>query len=85
MKSLGGSTILDIGVYLLQFAQYVFKDEPMKVSAHGELNEDGVDIVDTVVLEYSNGRRAVLNAHAKVRLLNSATVAGVKGRASVSL
>lgn len=81
---MGGSAILDIGIYLLQFAQFVFKDEPIKVSAHGELNEDGVDVVDTVILEYSNGRRAVLNAHAKLRLLNNATVVGDKGRATVS-
>lgn len=84
MKSMGGSAILDIGIYLLQFAQFVFKDEPIKVSAHGELNEDGVDVVDTVILEYSNGRRAVLNAHAKLRLQNNATVVGDKGRATAS-
>ncbi|KAL0901354.1 hypothetical protein ABMA27_006633 [Loxostege sticticalis] len=34
-KELGGSAVLDIGVYTLQFAQFVFKDEPIKVTYEG--------------------------------------------------
>ncbi|XP_049870206.1 trans-1,2-dihydrobenzene-1,2-diol dehydrogenase-like [Pectinophora gossypiella] len=79
-KEMGGSAIMDLGVYLLQFAQFILKEEPVKVTAVGELNQDGVDLVDTVVLEYSGGRRAVLNAHARVQLWNKATVYGTKGR-----
>ncbi|CAH0727455.1 unnamed protein product, partial [Brenthis ino] len=82
-KDLGGSAILDIGIYALQFAQFVFKEEPIKVTAVGELNDEGVDAVDTVVLEYSGGRRAVLNIHSKVKLWNKATVYGSSGRATV--
>lgn len=83
-KDLGGSALLDLGIYVLQFAQYVFKDEPIKVTATAELNSEGVDLVDTIILEYSGGRRAVLNCHSKVRLWNKATVVGTKGRATVS-
>ncbi|XP_039759815.1 trans-1,2-dihydrobenzene-1,2-diol dehydrogenase-like [Pararge aegeria] len=82
-KELGGSAILDMGVYALQFAQFIFKDEPIKVTAVGELNEDGVDLVDTVVLEYSESRRAVLNIHSKVKLWNKATVVGTLGRSTI--
>lgn len=82
-KELGGSALLDIGIYTLQFAQFIFKDEPKKVTAVGDLNEDGVDEVDTVILEYDGGRRAVLNMHTKVKLWNKATVVGTKGRATV--
>ncbi|CAH0727456.1 unnamed protein product, partial [Brenthis ino] len=82
-KDLGGSAILDIGIYNLQFAQFVFKEEPIKVTAVGELNDEGVDLVDAVVLEYSGGRSAVLNVHSKVKLWNKATVYGTSGRATV--
>ncbi|KAL4716972.1 hypothetical protein ACJJTC_012783 [Scirpophaga incertulas] len=82
-KELGGSAILDIGIYTLQFAQFVFKDEPVKVTAVGNLNEDGVDIVQTVVLEYKDDRRAVLNVDARVKLWNNATVVGTKGRITI--
>ncbi|XP_050362959.1 trans-1,2-dihydrobenzene-1,2-diol dehydrogenase-like [Nymphalis io] len=82
-KDLGGSAVLDIGIYTLQFAQFVFKEEPINVTAIGEINDDGVDVVDTVILEYSGNRRAVLNINAKVRLWNKATVYGTKGRVTV--
>lgn len=80
---MGGSAILDLGIYTLQLAQYIFKDEPIKVTAVGELNDDGVDLVDTVILEYAGGRRAVLNAHSKLKLWNKATVVGPLGRVTV--
>ncbi|XP_049875503.1 trans-1,2-dihydrobenzene-1,2-diol dehydrogenase-like [Pectinophora gossypiella] len=84
LKELGGSAVLDLGVYVLQFAQYVFKGEPIAVTARGELNEDGVDLVDNIILEYSGGRRAVLNVHSKVKLWNKATVTGTKGRLTLN-
>ncbi|KAJ0182404.1 hypothetical protein K1T71_001773 [Dendrolimus kikuchii] len=79
-KEFGGGVILDLGVYVLQLAQYVFKDEPRKVIANGEVNEEGVDMVNTIVMEYNNDRRAVLNVSGKFRLWNKATVYGTKGR-----
>ncbi|XP_045779857.1 trans-1,2-dihydrobenzene-1,2-diol dehydrogenase-like [Maniola jurtina] len=82
-KEMGGSAILDLGIYTLQLAQYIFKDEPIKVTAVGELNDDGVDLVDTVILEYAGGRRAVLNAHSKLKLWNKATVVGPLGRVTL--
>ncbi|XP_026497860.2 trans-1,2-dihydrobenzene-1,2-diol dehydrogenase-like [Vanessa tameamea] len=82
-KDLGGSAVLDIGIYTLQFAQFVFREEPVKVTAFGEINNDGVDVVDTIILEYSGNRRAVLNVNAKIRLWNKATVYGTKGRVTV--
>lgn len=76
--------MLDIGIYTLQFAQYIFKEEPIKVTAVGELNEEGVDLVDTVILDYKGGRKAVLIINTQMRLWNKATVYGSKGRATVS-
>ncbi|KOB66089.1 Dimeric dihydrodiol dehydrogenase, partial [Operophtera brumata] len=57
----------------IKFVEFIFKEEPKKVTALGELNADGVDLVDTVVLEYEGGRRAVLNINAKLKLWNNAT------------
>lgn len=84
-KELGGSAILDIGIYTLNFAQYVFKEEPIKITAVGEVNDEGVDVVETVVLEYSRNRRAVLNVNSRIKLWNRATVYGESGRITVSL
>ncbi|XP_045459414.1 trans-1,2-dihydrobenzene-1,2-diol dehydrogenase-like isoform X1 [Melitaea cinxia] len=82
-KDMGGSAILDIGIYTLQFAQFIFKEEPIKVTAVGDLNSDGVDLVETIILEYSGNRRAVLNVNSKILLWNKATVYGTQGRITV--
>ncbi|KAM3967831.1 trans-1,2-dihydrobenzene-1,2-diol dehydrogenase isoform 1-T2 [Aphomia sociella] len=83
-KELGGSAIMDIGIYALQFAQFIFKEEPIKVASVGEeLSKSGVDLVSTVILAYTGGRRAVLNIDSKRKLWNRATVYGTKGRATL--
>lgn len=84
-KPVGGGVVLDIGVYVLQLAQFIFKDEPKKVTVNGEINDEGIDIVNTVILEYDNDRRAVLNATGKLKLWNQATIYGTKGRITVRL
>ncbi|XP_063622948.1 trans-1,2-dihydrobenzene-1,2-diol dehydrogenase-like [Cydia splendana] len=82
-KDMGGSAVMDLGVYVLQFAQLIFKDEPTKVTVVGETNAEGVDVGETIILEYSGGRRAVLTADATVKMWNKGTVTGTKGRLTV--
>lgn len=78
-KEQGGGSILDLGVYILQFAQFVFEEEPIKVTATGVLNEDGVDQSTSIILTYSKNRVAVLSTHTKLELPNVARVMGTKG------
>ncbi|KAJ8720320.1 hypothetical protein PYW07_012363 [Mythimna separata] len=80
LKQLGGSAVLDVGVYVIQLAQLIFKDWPIKVDAFGNVNEDGVDYTETIILEYPGGKRAVLNTHTQLQLINNAIVYGTKSR-----
>lgn len=75
--------MLDLGIYALQLAQFVFKDEPTNMTVIGVLNDDGVDIIDHMILEYSGGRRAILNVDITIKLWNKATITGTKGHATV--
>lgn len=55
-KSLGGGTILDIGVYCVQLASFVFGGEkPIRILSGGHLNEDGIDESTSSTLLYSRG------------------------------
>ncbi|XP_075976972.1 trans-1,2-dihydrobenzene-1,2-diol dehydrogenase-like [Anticarsia gemmatalis] len=83
-KEFGGSALLDIGIYVLQIALFIFKEEPTKVTAVGTLNDQGVDISETIILEFEGGRRAVLNTHTQQQLRNQATVYGTKGRITLN-
>lgn len=78
LKELGGGTILDLGVYCVQFAEFVFGEKPVKVVTGGQLNYDGVDESSSTTLVFSNGRTATLITHSRVDLPNEAFVFGTK-------
>lgn len=79
-KELGGGTVLDLGVYAIQFALYIFDDEkPTSIKASGHLNEDGVDTSMSAILTFKDGRSATLLTHAAVNLPDEAFVIGTKG------
>ena len=60
-KNLGGSTLLDIGIYALTFADIVFNGEkPEEIVAAGHLFETGVDHTVSVTLVFSHKRIAQL-------------------------
>lgn len=62
----------------------MFKEEPKNVTTVGIRGETDVDISETVILEYSNGKRAVLNIDATLKLDNHTTIYGTKGSYRVS-
>jgi len=79
-KDLGGGTILDLGIYTLQFAQFIYGDgEPISVVAKGHLNENGVDETASAVLTYPGGKTAVVTTHSRVELPNEGCIYGTEG------
>ncbi|CAD6226814.1 GSCOCG00005926001-RA-CDS [Cotesia congregata] len=80
VKEMGGGTILDLGVYTLQLAQFVYDGEkPIDVKAGGFLNADGVDKSMSATLIYKNDRTATIMTHSVVTLPNEAVIIGTKG------
>ncbi|XP_043670921.1 trans-1,2-dihydrobenzene-1,2-diol dehydrogenase-like [Vespula pensylvanica] len=79
-KSLGGGTILDLGVYCLQFVCMVFGNEmPHTIKAAGFLNEEGVDISTSATLLYKGNRTATILTHSLLTLPNEAYIIGTRG------
>jgi len=85
MKELGGSAVLDIGIYCVQFALYVFgwETKPTKIVANGHLNDQGVDESCSVVITYPGGKTATLIINGRVKLPNEAIIVGTKGTIKV--
>lgn len=77
---MGGGTILDLGVYVLQFAQFIFKAEvPLKVVSLGGLNSEGTDDYTNSIWSYPDNKVASLSTSGKVQLPNEAVIIGSKG------
>jgi dihydrodiol dehydrogenase / D-xylose 1-dehydrogenase (NADP) len=85
LKEMGGGTMLDIGIYNVQLASFVFGGEdPVQVIAGGHLNSEGVDESTSATLIYSKGRTATLVTHGRARMANEAHIIGTKGTIKVS-
>ncbi|KAI4486921.1 hypothetical protein M0802_012206 [Mischocyttarus mexicanus] len=79
-KSLGGGTILDLGIYCLQFLCMIFDNKmPNTIKAVGVLNEDGVDVSTSTTLLYNENITATILTHSLVTLSNEACIYGEKG------
>lgn len=75
---LGGGALLDIGIYPLALAQYVF-GKPDLVTGEAVMAETGVDETMTAVLRYPDGRLASCLATGRAETPCEAVIAGSKG------
>lgn len=83
-KELGGGTILDLGVYCLQFQQFIFRGmKPTKVVATGHLNQCETDESTSAILTYEGGKTAVFTTSAVLQLPNQGIIVGTKGTLKV--
>lgn len=77
---LGGGGLLDIGIYLVQLACFVFNEMPEKITARAGFFESGPDRNGCIILEYKSGAMASLTYHTEVLNKNTACVCGTAGR-----
>lgn len=79
-KAVGGGTILDFGVYVLQLVLMVMGPlAPEAVRAVGHVNATGCDDATAVVLKYPGGRTAMVGTSALADMNNDAVIWGTKG------
>ncbi|WP_219416798.1 Gfo/Idh/MocA family protein [Pseudonocardia nigra] len=76
--ALGGGALFDLGVYPISFAQMVL-GTPETVTAHGALSPSGVDVEESILLGYGEGRSAQLFASLRCATPGQARVFGSAG------
>lgn len=76
---MGGGTILDLGVYVIQVALWAFRDAPISIQASGKLNKEGVDMEMRAVLKFSNGGVANIHTSGFEEQDQIAIIQGTKG------
>jgi len=75
---LGGGALLDLGVYVVSFAQMLLGD-PDTVTAAGSTFQTGVDAEASLLLGYADGRSAALMTSLRNPLPGQARVYGTAG------
>lgn len=74
----GGGAMLDLGVYLVSFAQH-FLGTPDRLTASGSLTATGVDAEAGLLLSYDDGRAATLLASLRHATPGAARIHGTGG------
>ncbi|CAD5126535.1 unnamed protein product [Dimorphilus gyrociliatus] len=82
-RSLGASSVLDLGCYLVQLALLVFGEKPIKITSCGHLLENGVDSLTSFTLLFKNGGAANLLSTFKTPMKNVARIYGTEGSIEV--
>lgn len=85
MKDLGGGAVLDLGIYMLQLVQFIYKEPPTDIVCTGHISKAGVDESISCALKYKDGRTATLSAHTRANMTNRAEIIGTKGSIAVSI
>lgn len=83
-KELGGGTVLDLGVYVIQLSQWVFQQAPKSIKATGTRNANGVDADMQAEIRYGADEVAHISTSALKKLSNTAIIRGTKGEITVS-
>ncbi|GAV02547.1 hypothetical protein RvY_13094 [Ramazzottius varieornatus] len=83
-KDLGGSSLMDIGGYTIQFALQVYGPEmPQKVHAVAIKNVEGIDMSVAITLQWKGGQIAQLTSSFLAKLDSSAQIWGQSGSLEV--
>lgn len=83
-KQLGGGAILDVGIYLIHLATMLMRGKrPTRIVAIGERNDEGVDVVAALTLQYDDGALMQLCTATTVAGTNECTIMGEQGLVQV--
>lgn len=77
---LAGGALLDLGVYTLNFAVMAFGKDIADIKSVCTKNEYGVDMHNSIILTYSDGKTALLHSSCQCALDRKGIIYGTKGR-----
>lgn len=77
--SSGGGALLDVGVYCVSYASMLFGKQPRAVTSLTDQMPSGVDLTNSLVFDYGEGRQARLSSSVIHRLPNAAVIVGRRG------
>jgi predicted dehydrogenase len=76
---LAGGVLLDVGIYTISFAQFVFGKKPENIQTIRHMGETGVDVDEAMIFDYGMGKLAMLFASINVNMPHDVYIYGSKG------
>jgi predicted dehydrogenase len=77
--SLGGGSLLDVGVYCISFAQMIFRDQPIEIETEAQIGRSGVDESARWQLKYRDGAYATGHSSVVQDTNHEAIIEGTEG------
>ena len=77
--ALCGGALLDVGVYVLNFARMYFGNNVVKTMTNCQLGETGMDMQESISLSYADGKMANLQAGARCLNDRQGIISGTEG------
>jgi len=76
---LAGGALLDVGIYPINFAQMIFREDPLEISTAFIPSITGVDEQSAYIFKYPSGSLAVMNSAVNVETQHNAWIYGSEG------
>lgn len=76
---LAGGALLDVGVYVIWAAHFIYKQVPDKITATTHKAQTGVDGQTRMLFEYNDGRASMLSCAVSLQTRQDVFIAGTKG------
>ncbi|XP_036364213.1 trans-1,2-dihydrobenzene-1,2-diol dehydrogenase-like [Octopus sinensis] len=78
--SVGGGGLLEIGVYTIWLANFIFRQKPETITACGTIAGTGTDLSANIILTYKDGARASLSFNTTLAGRTDAYIYGTEGK-----
>ncbi len=77
--ALGGGALLDVGIYPISLASFIFGEQPAAVTGFSEIGSTGIDEQDVIAFSYLDGRLALISCAIRTQTPHEARIFGTDG------
>jgi dihydrodiol dehydrogenase / D-xylose 1-dehydrogenase (NADP) len=76
---LGGGSLLDIGIYPISLASFIYEKQPNNIQSRVYLGNTDVDELAAMIFDYGDGRMAVLSSAITLQTCGETVIFGTEG------
>ena len=80
---LGGGSLLDIGIYPISLASFIYEKQPVNIQSRVHLGNTGVDELAAMIFDYGNGRLAILSSAITLQTRGETVIIGTEGQIQI--